>query len=51
VGKDKPDQLFDMARDPNETKNLAKTHPEQVARLKALLAEQQKLDRPRPPAR
>ena len=30
-------QLYDLARDPGETTDLAKTHPEEVARLQAIL--------------
>jgi len=37
-------ELYDIAADPYETKNLAQNHPEKVAELKVLLAENQKHD-------
>lgn len=37
VKKDEPVELYDVARDPAETKNLASGNAEQVARLKKLL--------------
>ncbi len=40
-------ELFDLARDPNEERDLAATSPAEVTRLRALLEAQQKLD-PRP---
>ena len=30
-------QLYDLATDPGETRNLAKTHPDEVARMQAML--------------
>ena len=36
---DQPWQLFDLARDVGETRNLADTHPEQVAKLAAMFAD------------
>ena len=38
-GEDRSDQLFDLARDPRETTNLAAEQPETVARLRALMRE------------
>lgn len=40
-------ELFDIANDPNETQNVADTHPQRVAELTTLLDNQQKLDIPR----
>lgn len=37
-------ELYHIAQDPFENSNLAAEHPEQVARLEAILAEQRKLD-------
>ena len=45
VRKGKTDELFDLAADPCEKRNLAKQHPDRVAALKALLAEKQRLDK------
>jgi arylsulfatase A-like enzyme len=38
-GEDRSDQLFDLARDPHETTNLAREEPDTVARLRALMRE------------
>lgn len=38
-GKDRSDQLFDLARDPRETTDLAAERPGTVARLRALMRE------------
>jgi arylsulfatase A-like enzyme len=43
-GDDRSDQLFDLARDPRETTNLASDRPETVARLRALMRELAKDD-------
>ena len=37
-------ELFDLAKDPNEKNNLAKTHPDIVSKLKGKLEEQRKRD-------
>jgi hypothetical protein len=37
AGKHKNIELFDLAADPHETKNLAAAHPEQVAQMLAAL--------------
>jgi arylsulfatase A-like enzyme len=42
---DAPGQLYDLATDPGETKNLYHRHPEIVARLKALLEQSKKSGR------
>ena len=39
------DELFDLAKDPQEKTDLAERHPEKVAELKARLAEVAKRDR------
>lgn len=46
--KDKSQQveLFDIANDPNETQNVADTHPQRVAELTTLLDNQRKFDIP-----
>jgi len=44
VADKKEPQLFDLASDPYEKRNLAKDEPERVAELQRLLAEQQALD-------
>ena len=36
-GTDQPIQLYNLAEDPGETKNLATEQPERVAKMKALL--------------
>jgi arylsulfatase A-like enzyme len=43
-GEDRSDQLFDLARDPRETTNLAADRPETVTRLRALMREMAKDD-------
>ena len=43
-GEDRSDRLFDLARDPRETSNLAAEQPETVARLRALMREMAKDD-------
>ena len=43
-GDDRSDQLFDLARDPRETTNLASDQPATVARLRALRRELAKDD-------
>ena len=35
---DKPDELFDVADDPNEVSNLLGEHPNEVAQLESVLA-------------
>ena len=45
-GEDRSDQLFDLARDPRETTNLAAERPETVARLRALMREIARDDEP-----
>ena len=42
--KDKQPELYNLAEDPYETRDIAKDHPEQVTRLMTLLAEYRKLD-------
>ena len=59
-GKEKPDvepapgeakvELYNLAEDPKETKNLAASRPEIVDRLTALLRKYQSQGRSRPPA-
>ena len=39
-------ELFDLAKDPNEKNNLAKTHPDIVTRMKGKLDEHRKRDIP-----
>jgi arylsulfatase A len=46
-----PAQLYDLARDPGETNNLASSHPQIVARLTALLEQQVREGRSTPGAR
>jgi arylsulfatase A-like enzyme len=38
-------ELYDLAQDPNETKDVAKEHPEQVAQVRALLQKMSQADR------
>ena len=37
LGNDKQPQLYDLSSDPSETTNIAKSHPEIVKELSALL--------------
>jgi len=46
AGKQNKAELFDIAADPNENRDLAQEHPGQVERLKALLAQLAAGDRP-----
>lgn len=46
--EDAPGQLFNLASDPGETKNLYREHPEIVSRLKTLLEETKTSGRSRP---
>ncbi len=46
AGKQNKAELFDIAADPNETRDLAQEHPGQAERLKALLAQLAAGDRP-----
>jgi arylsulfatase A-like enzyme len=39
LGNEAAGQLFDLSKDPGETKNLAKEHPEKVEELKKKLDE------------
>jgi arylsulfatase A-like enzyme len=45
-GPDRGDQLFNIAQDPRERHDLAKTNPDVLARMQALLIEQMRGDSP-----
>ena len=47
---DTPGQLYDLDRDPGETNNVSKEHPEIAERLKRLLDESMASGRSRPSA-
>jgi arylsulfatase A-like enzyme len=44
TGNDRSDQLFNLADDPNETRNLARAEPQRLAALQALLVEEMRRD-------
>jgi arylsulfatase A-like enzyme len=43
-GADRSDQLFHLAEDPNETRDLARVEPQRLAALQALLIEEMRRD-------
>ena len=43
-GKDRSDQLFNIAEDPNETRDLARAEPQRLAELQRLLVEEMRKD-------
>ena len=43
--KGKPWELFDLSKDPSETTDLAKEHPEKVKTLEAIYQRERKKDK------
>jgi arylsulfatase A-like enzyme len=44
LGNDRSDQLFNLADDPNETRDLARAEPQRLAELQRLLVEEMRKD-------